>query len=80
MERRNNNSCIYMVYYSTHSMVGVSTPFLSRSKTEIKRYLESLHRNTYKPDVYLTVFDDNLLVLHESTITGIKGEEIEWLN
>lgn len=80
MERKINVPAIYMVYYQTHTMVGVSTPYLSRSKTEIKRYLESLLKHSYKPTVYLTVFDDNLLVLHESNITGFKGEELEWLN
>ena len=80
MRRKVMGPAIYMVYYSTHTMTGVSTPYLTRSKTECKRYLESLHRHSYKPTVYLTIFDDNLLVLHESEITGFKGEEIEWLN
>lgn len=80
MRKKIQEPAIYMVYYSTHSMTGVSTPFLSRSKTEIKRYLESLLKHSYKPTVYLTVYNDQLLVLHESNITGFKGEEIEWLN
>lgn len=80
MSKNFNQPAIYMVYYSTPKMVGVSTPFLSRCKSDIKRYLEGLNSRTYKPTVYLTVFDDNLLVLHESEITGFKGEELEWLN
>ena len=80
MRYKGNEPAIYMFYYQTEKMIGVSTPYLTRSKIDAKRYFENLHKHCYKPRVYLTVFNEDLLVIYESDITGFKGEDIEWLN
>lgn len=70
---------IFVVYYSTHKLSGVTVPFLTRSKLELENYINWIFENVIKPVVYITIYNEELLIVKEHTLKEYKKGDLEWL-